>query len=127
VSTHDPQMLKGVLSLLLLHLLAAGDGYGYAVVSRLQQEGFPDLAEGTVYPALTRLESQGLLESYLQRSGSGPARKYYRVTDAGRDELKRASAAWTDLHTAVGRVLGPDDLARTVPRDHAIALTGGMP
>lgn len=52
MTTHDPQMLKGVLGLVLLQLLDEGDGYGYGIVTRLQEIGFDDLAEGTVYPAL---------------------------------------------------------------------------
>jgi PadR family transcriptional regulator PadR len=94
-------MLKGVLSLLLLELLARRDDYGYSLVVRLQELGFGDLAEGTVYPALTRLESQGLLEAWLVRSATGPARKYYRVTPAGKVERERAHGAWTSLVAAV--------------------------
>jgi PadR family transcriptional regulator PadR len=104
---HDPQMLKGVLALLLLHLLAVREDYGYSLVLRLQEQGFDGLAEGTVYPALTRLESQGLLEARLVRSASGPARKYYRPTDAGRAEMARAGQAWQDLTSAVSRVVSP--------------------
>jgi PadR family transcriptional regulator PadR len=99
-------MLKGVLGLLLLHLLAAREDYGYSLVLRLQEQGFGDLSEGTVYPALTRLESQGLLEARLVRSSSGPARKYYRPTAAGLAEISRAERAWHDLVVAVGRVTG---------------------
>lgn len=101
MGTHDPQMLKGVLTLLLLHLLSDGDGYGYGIVTRLQTTGFPDLTEGTVYPALTRLEREGFLDSYLLRSDSGPARKYYRLTDLGRVELARVATAWEDLNRSV--------------------------
>ena len=97
-------MLKGVLSLLLLRLLGETDGYGYGIVSRLQEEGFPDLVEGTVYPALTRLEAAGHLDSYLLRSSAGPARKYYRLNDSGRCELTRAEQAWADLTAAVNRI-----------------------
>jgi PadR family transcriptional regulator PadR len=97
-------MLKGVLSLLLLELLSAQEDYGYQVVVRLRDKGFDDLAEGTVYPALTRLESQGLLASRLVRSSSGPARKYYRPTPAGAAELARARAAWAQLVESVRRV-----------------------
>src|ERR671917_543156 len=99
-------MLKGVLGLLLLHLLAVQEDYGYALVVRLQEQGFADLSEGTVYPALTRLESQGLLEARLVRSASGPARKYYRTTDAGLAEMARAGDAWHELSAAVARVVG---------------------
>jgi PadR family transcriptional regulator PadR len=90
-------MLKGVLGLLLLSVLSSGDHYGYGLVTQLRAAGFDDLAEGTVYPGLTRLEAAGLLESHLVRSDSGPARKYYRLTDAGRDELEHRRRAWSDL------------------------------
>lgn len=113
---HDSQMLKGVLSLLLLRVLLNEDGYGYGVVTRLQSAGFPDLVEGTVYPALTRLEAAGHLESYLLKSVSGPARKYYRITDGGRAELARAEATWADLVTAVAAVQ-PSPATRS-PLDH---------
>ncbi len=101
---HDPQMLKGVLSLLLLELCAQQEDYGYALVVRLQELGFPELAEGTVYPALSRLESQGLLEARLVRSASGPARKYYTPTASGADQLVRARQAWDGLVAAVASV-----------------------
>lgn len=103
--SHDPQMLKGVLTVLLLQLLSQEDSYGYGIVSRLRDAGFTDVAEGTVYPALTRLEGSGALESYLLRSSSGPARKYYRTTDAGRTELAEKMRSWTDLVDSVGNVI----------------------
>lgn len=103
--THDPQMLKGVLSLLLLHLVSEQEDYGYSIVVRLQRQGFEDLTEGSVYPALSRLESNGLLHSRLVRSASGPARKYYATTAAGNAELGRSRAAWEALVGAVRQVL----------------------
>jgi len=103
--THDPQMLKGVLSLLLLRLVGERDDYGYALVVRLRDAGFTELTEGTVYPALTRLESTGLLDSRLVRSTSGPARKYYVLTAAGEAEAARALDAWTALSANVQHVL----------------------
>lgn len=119
---HDPQMLKGVLTPLLLHLVAEREDYGYALVVRLQEAGFADLGEGTVYPALSRLEANGLLASRLVRSSSGPARKYYAITEPGRRELGRGVAAWRALVDAVGHVLpgalpagGPGDPTTPVP------------
>ncbi len=106
-TTHDPQMLKGVLGLLLLELLDRADGYGYGIVTRLQDVGFADLAEGTVYPALTRLEAAGQLDSYLLRSASGPARKYYRITGAGRAELTRLRRDWRSLVSRVAALHDP--------------------
>lgn len=101
VPTHDPQMLKGVLGLLLLSALSTGDNYGYGLVTQLRASGFDELAEGTVYPALTRLESAGFLDSYLLRSDAGPARKYYRLTDAGSAELRHRRTSWSDLVQSV--------------------------
>lgn len=98
-------MLKGVLSLLLLRLVGDHEDYGYAIVVRLRQAGFTELTEGSVYPALTRLESAGLLDSRLVRSASGPARKYYVLTAAGQLEIARALDAWTALTTNVDHVL----------------------
>ena len=98
---HDPQMLKGVLGLLLLSVLSTGDSYGYGLVTQLREAGFDDLAEGTVYPALTRLEGAGLLASHLVRSESGPARKYYGLTEAGRAELTARHSAWEHLVSSV--------------------------
>lgn len=91
--------------MLLLRVVDQTEDYGYSIVVRLQELGFDNLAEGTVYPALTRLESKGLLSSRLVPSTSGPARKYYRTTPAGVDELERALTAWLDLSENVERVM----------------------
>lgn len=113
MALHDAQMLKGVLSMLLLHLVAQEDDYGYALVVRLHAKGLTDLSEGSVYPALTRLESGGLLGSRLVRSSSGPARKYYVLTAIGRAELARAQTAWHALVDTVDRVLVTDPHPRS--------------
>lgn len=105
MAENDPQLLKGVLTMVLLKVLAEAEGYGYAVVVRLHELGFAGLAEGTVYPALTRLERQGFLAARLERSSSGPARKYYRTTPQGLDELARSRRSWEELVSAVGQVL----------------------
>lgn len=109
MTAHDPQMLKGVLSLLLLRVLAERESYGYGIVTRLRAAGFTDLAEGTVYPALTRLEAAGLLSSSLRPSDAGPARKYYRTTEAGLVELRQRTAAWRSLVTAVDTITQGDN------------------
>ena len=105
MTAHDPQMLKGVLPLVLLRLLADEEDYGWSVVLRLRELGLAELTEGTVYPALTRLETRGLLGSRLVPSSSGPARKYYALTPAGSEELARGSAAWASLAATVHAVL----------------------
>jgi PadR family transcriptional regulator PadR len=97
-------MLKGLLTLLLLALLAERDDYGYSLVERLRSGGLGEVAEGTVYPALARVERAGLVETYHVPSDRGPARKYYRLGDAGRDELGARLDAWNDLAHVVERL-----------------------
>lgn len=108
-TTHDPQLLKGVLGMLVLQVLSDEETYGYELVSRLHERGLSGISTGTVYPVLNRLEREGLLCSRLVASTSGPARKYYGVTDQGRAALSDAIGSWHDLATAVGSVLGPGD------------------
>jgi len=112
-TSHDPQLLKGVLSMVLLHLLAERESYGYEVAQRLQAAGFADVLEGTVYPALTRLEREGRLATRLVPSPTGPARKYYRLTPAGRDALAGARQAWSrhvaGVEAVLARPLPPPD------------------
>ena len=103
--SHDPQVLKGVLSLLLLQLLAERESYGYEVVQRLHEAGLADVLEGTVYPALARLEREGRLTARLVASNAGPARKYYRPTPAGYEALAEGAASWSSLAETVGTVL----------------------
>ena len=105
MSGHDTQVLKGILSMLLLRVVNQSEDYGYSIVLRLQDLGFDDLAEGTVYPALTPLERKRLLSSRLVKSTSGPARKYYTTTSAGVDELDRAVTAWHALSKNVELVM----------------------
>ena len=111
-ATHDPQLLKGIVSLLLLQLLAEQESYGYEVVQRLHGVGLPDVLEGTVYPALARLEREGRLSSRLVSSNAGPARKYYRPTPAGYAALATGTSSWMSLARSVGAVL-----ARPVPTE----------
>jgi PadR family transcriptional regulator, regulatory protein PadR len=111
-SEHDPQLLKGVLSLLLLHLLSERESYGYELVQRLHEAGMTGILEGTVYPALARLEREGRVKTRLVASNAGPARKYYRPTVAGRDALIAGTADWLSLAGVVGA-----QLARPLPAE----------
>ena len=113
----DPQLLKGVLSLLLLHLLAERESYGYEVVQRLGDLGLTDVAAGTVYPALSRLERERRLTSRLVESDEGPARKYYRPTPAGLAALAAGVDQWRSLVDLVSRQLSrPTETTRGTNR-----------
>ncbi len=94
-------MLKGLLALLLLSLLAEHDDYGYSLVERLRAGGLTDVAEGTVYPALARLERGGFLATSLVPSDRGAARRYYQLSTSERDELGVRRASWNTLTNVV--------------------------
>ena len=111
---HDPQLLKGVLSLLLLQLLAERESYGYEVVQRLHEIGLADVLEGTVYPALARLEREGRVSTRLVASNAGPARKYYRPTREGYLALAEGRANWSSFIDVVGSVLDRPTPARPI-------------
>jgi PadR family transcriptional regulator, regulatory protein PadR len=97
---------KGQLDLLLLAILDSGPAHGYAVISALRERsgGRFDLAEGSVYPALHRLEDLGLLSSDWQPT-AGRRRRLYRITAEGSAALRRDEREWRSLTSAVDAVL----------------------
>lgn len=100
------QMLKGTLEGCILKVISDSETYGYEIAQQLRQLGFSQVAEGTIYPLLLRLEKNGMVETSYRRSSAGPNRKYFRLTEAGRAELARFSASWKELETAVHAVMG---------------------
>src|SRR3978361_882096 len=112
---HDPQLLKGVLSVLLLKLLAERESYGYELVQRLHAIGLDSISDGTVYPALARLEREERVTARLVASKSGPARKYYRPTPAGYDALITGTADWRSLVGVVDPVLASKTPTQPAP------------
>jgi PadR family transcriptional regulator, regulatory protein PadR len=98
------ELLKGHLDLLLLSVLAAEPLHGYAVIEELRRRGGFELPEGTVYPALHRLEAGGLVTSRWSRD-SGRRRRVYSVTRTGRRELARRREEWRTFTGAVGAVV----------------------
>ncbi len=100
--------------MLLLSLLAERESYGYEVVQRLQELGLGGINEGTVYPALARLEREQKVASRLVASRSGPARKYYRPTAAGRRAFAAGSESWFSLVEVVNPVLARGFADRTI-------------
>ncbi|HSJ70777.1 MAG TPA: helix-turn-helix transcriptional regulator [Acidimicrobiia bacterium] len=100
------QALKGHLDLLLLAVLADGAKHGYAVIDELRERSDDtfDLPEGTVYPALHRLQKGGFLSSEWSEV-HGRRRRTYRLTDKGRGALGEQRLAWDQFSDAVARVL----------------------
>ena len=102
------ERLKGHLDLLLLSVLSAGPAHGYAIISALRErsEGTFDLPEGTVYPALHRLEEAGLLASSWAQA-EGRRRRVYGVTDEGAAALAAQRTEWRRFARGIQAVLGP--------------------
>ncbi|MES2034099.1 MAG: PadR family transcriptional regulator [Pseudomonadota bacterium] len=98
------QLKKGVLALCVLALLSRADSYAYEIASQLARD--IDMGEGTIYPLMRRLQTDGLVETYLAESTSGPPRKYYRLTDAGRASFVQQKDEWAAFTNAVDAILG---------------------
>ena len=96
------QLRKGLLELAVLNTIADTPLYGYDIVRHLADVDHLVITEGTVYPILSRLKNSGLVDTYLEESPEGPARKYYRLTPRGRDDLQRMNQHWDSLHNAIG-------------------------
>ncbi len=104
----QPDLLPGTLDMMILKTLATGPNHGYGIARRIRQtsEEVLRVEEGSLYPALHRLEKRGCLVSEWRRSESNRRAKYYRLTPAGRARLKTETTAWIELSTAIGRVMG---------------------
>jgi len=98
------QFKKGVLSLCVLSLLKQGDKYGYELADTVGKS--IDISEGTIYPLLKRLRNEGYFEVYLKESPNGPARKYYRLTQKGKDTQALLEHEWNEFSQSVGEILG---------------------
>ncbi|MFC7245517.1 PadR family transcriptional regulator [Catellatospora aurea] len=88
------EMLKGTLEGCVLEIIRAEETYGYAITRRLNDLGFADVVEGTVYTILLRLEKNGLVQVTKRPSEVGPPRKFYSLNDAGHAELASFWAKW---------------------------------
>jgi PadR family transcriptional regulator PadR len=100
------QLLHGVLDVCLLAIIADAPAYGYEMTERLSERGLGIARQGSIYPAVARLETNGLVEAFHQASNGGPPRKYYRLTPAGVRALAEWSGDWVVARTAVDSVLG---------------------
>jgi DNA-binding PadR family transcriptional regulator len=100
-------MRTGSTAVMILRLLADEPMYGYQMVKELQarSEGYFEMEQGTLYPALHRLERDGLVRTEWQIGGEGAPRKYYFITDAGRAALYEGAAQWMDFSQSLLKLL----------------------
>lgn len=106
----DPraELLQGTLDALILRTLSQGENHGWGIAQRIQQvsEDVLQVGQGSLYPALYRLEEDGLIAAEWGQSENNRRAKFYRLTRAGRERLAADTASWERLSAAVDRVLG---------------------
>lgn len=117
-----PELLQGTLDMMILKTLTAGPNHGYGVMRRIRQvsDEVLQVEEGSLYPALHRLEKRGYVQFEWKRSESNRRAKYYRLTPRGRKQLKVETARWAALSAAIGKVMDATGRELTSP------LTGGV-
>jgi PadR family transcriptional regulator PadR len=103
VENAQAQMRKGVLEYCILSILSKNDAYATDIINELKESKLI-VVEGTLYPLLTRQKNAGLLSYRWEESQQGPPRKYYALTDAGREFLKELHSSWNELVNAVNSI-----------------------
>jgi len=117
LSKWSTQLRKGGLGLAVLAALWPGRLYGLEILRRLAVEGAMHVPEGTIYPLLSRLKSEGLVASEWVESEAGHPRKYYELTAVGRQRAGAMGKAWREFSGGLDRLLSP--LAKGVSNDHS--------
>jgi PadR family transcriptional regulator, regulatory protein PadR len=107
MSEEQLELLKGTLDLLVLKIIDLGPSHGYAIAQRLQQisKDFFEVHQGSLYPALHRLEDRGWLQADWKKSETGREAKFYSLTRKGRKQLQDEARNWERLCEAVALVL----------------------
>ncbi|WP_017260084.1 PadR family transcriptional regulator [Pedobacter arcticus] len=104
------QMRKGILEYCILTIISRGEIYASDIIGELKEARLL-IVEGTLYPLLTRLKNNGLLVYNWQESTSGPPRKYYELSESGKEVLLRLDQTWQDLAYAVQTTISKRDLS----------------
>jgi PadR family transcriptional regulator, regulatory protein PadR len=106
-TTSDAELLQGTLDMLILKVVALRPIHGYAIVQRIQHisRDALEIRQGSLYPALYRLENRGWLKSEWRTTEGGREAKYYSLTKAGRRQLETETAAWKRLCEAISLIL----------------------
>jgi PadR family transcriptional regulator PadR len=103
----EAQLRKGALEMAALASLWQGRLYGLEIIRFLERNSRLALGEGTIYPILNRLKAEGLLSSEWVEAEAGHPRKYYQLTEAGRERLRQMAEAWTSFAGGLSRLLEP--------------------
>lgn len=99
------QLLKGILEGCILSIIQQSPTYGYELSMKLQEFGLSDVSEGSIYPILLRLQKEKLIAGEMQKSPSGPKRKYYHLTESGIEALREFIFHWESIKEPVDRII----------------------
>lgn len=105
MSTIKTQMRKGLLDACILSIIQSQPVYGYELSRKLNEHQFTDVSEGTIYPILLRLLKKDFIYSEFKHSEKGPKRKYYYITDKGREELEIVRKKWLEIKDPITKLL----------------------
>lgn len=103
------QLLRGVLDVCLLAVIGESPAYGYEMTRRLRARGLDAVGEGSIYPALGRLQRDGLVAEEREAGNGGPPRKVYRLTDVGVAALQTWTEEWVSVSGSIDQVLRTED------------------
>lgn len=106
IENSKAQMRKGLLEFCILLVLSRGEAYPSDIIASLKNSGL-DMPEGTLYPLLTRLKNDDLLQYRWEESSMGPPRKYFSISEKGREFLSVLSASWEEINQAVRQLKTP--------------------
>ena len=106
----DGEMLKGTLDMMILRTLVGGDAHGHTIAKVIEHtsEDILEVEQGSLYPALHRLEDRGWVSSYWGSSENNRKAKFYRLTAKGRKQLVRETSRWRQMTRAIGLVIGEE-------------------
>jgi PadR family transcriptional regulator PadR len=106
----DAEMLKGTLDMMILRTLVTGDAHGHTIAKVIERtsEDVLEVEQGSLYPALHRLEDRGWVSSYWGASENNRKAKFYRLTARGRKQLVRETTRWRQMTRAIGLVIGDE-------------------
>ena len=106
----DGEMLKGTLDMMILRTLVGGDAHGHTIAKVIERtsEDVLEVEQGSLYPALHRLEDRGWVSSYWGSSENNRKAKFYRLTAAGRKQLVHETSRWRQMTRAIGLVMGEE-------------------
>jgi transcriptional regulator len=110
----DGEMLKGTLDMMILRTLVTGDAHGHTIAKVIEHtsEDVLEVEQGSLYPALHRLEDRGWVSSFWGTSENNRKAKFYRLTAAGRKQLLRETGRWRQMIRAIGLVMGEEAAAK---------------